>query len=36
MIRQEKIVEVRQRASIVEIISDFVTLKKTGRNHMGL
>lgn len=36
MIRQEKIVEIRQRASIVEVISDFVTLKKTGRNHMGL
>jgi DNA primase len=36
MIRQEKIVEIRQRASIVEVISDFVTLKKAGRNHMGL
>ena len=36
MISQEKIVEIRHRASIVEVISDFVTLKKTGRNHMGL
>jgi DNA primase len=36
MIKQEKIVEVRDRASIVEIISDYVTLKKTGRNYMGL
>ncbi len=36
MISQEKIVEIRQRASIVEVISDFVTLKKAGRNHMGL
>jgi DNA primase len=36
MIKQDKIIEVRDRASIVEIISDFVTLKKTGRNYMGL
>jgi DNA primase len=36
MIKQEKIVEVRDRASIVEIISDYVTLKKSGRNYMGL
>ncbi|MGN6720858.1 MAG: DNA primase, partial [Candidatus Binatia bacterium] len=28
--------EIRQRASIVEVISDYVTLKKAGRNHMGL
>ena len=36
MINQEKIVEIRQRASIVEVISDYVPLKKAGRNHMGL
>jgi DNA primase len=36
MIKQEKIVEVRDRASIVEVISDYVTLKKAGRNYMGL
>lgn len=36
MIKQEKIIEVRDRASIVEIISDYVTLKKAGRNYMGL
>ena len=36
MIKQEKIIEVRDRASLVEIISDYVTLKKAGRNYMGL
>ena len=36
MISQEKITEIRNRASIVEVISDYVTLKKSGRNHMGL
>jgi DNA primase len=36
MISQEKIAEIRNRASIVEVISDYVTLKKAGRNHMGL
>ena len=36
MIGQDKIIEIRDRASIVEVISDYVTLKKTGRNHMGL
>ena len=36
MISQEKIAEIRTRASIVEVISDYVTLKKSGRNHMGL
>ena len=36
MISPEKITEIRQRASIVEVISDYVTLKKAGRNHMGL
>jgi len=36
MITQEKISEIRQRASIVEVISDYVPLKKAGRNQMGL
>jgi DNA primase len=36
MITQEKIAEIRARASIVEVISDYVTLKKVGRNHIGL
>jgi len=36
MIKQEKISEIRDRASIVEVLSDYVTLKKTGRNYMGL
>jgi DNA primase len=36
MIKQEKIAEIRDRASIVEVISDCVTLKKAGRNYMGL
>ena len=36
MISQDKIIEIRDRASIVEVISDYVTLKKAGRNHMGL
>src|ERR1051325_6336882 len=36
MIQQDKILEIRNRASIVEIISDYVTLKKAGRNNTGL
>jgi DNA primase len=36
MITQDKIAEIRSRASIVEIISDYVTLKKAGRNYLGL
>jgi DNA primase len=36
MIKPEKIIEVRDRASIVEVISDHVTLKRTGRNYTGL
>jgi len=36
MISQDKIAEIRSRASIVEVISDYVTLKKAGRNHLGL
>jgi DNA primase len=36
MITEEKISEIRDRASIVEVISDHLTLKKAGRNHLGL
>ncbi|MGH7830300.1 MAG: DNA primase, partial [Candidatus Binatia bacterium] len=36
MITEEKLAEIRERASIVEVISDHLTLKKTGRNHLGL
>jgi DNA primase len=36
MISQDKITEVRNRASIVEVIGDYVPLKKAGRNHLGL
>jgi DNA primase len=36
LIPGEKIDEVRQRASIIEVVSDFVSLKKTGKNHLGL
>src|ERR1041385_6797523 len=33
---RDKVIEVRERASIVEIVSRYVTLRRTGRNHMGL
>jgi DNA primase len=36
MIKQETITQIRDRASIVEVVSDYVTLKKAGRNYMGL
>jgi DNA primase len=36
MIPEEKILEIRDRASIVEVVSDYLTLKKAGRNHLGL
>jgi DNA primase len=36
MIPEEKILEIRDRASILEVISDYLTLKKAGRNHLGL
>ncbi len=36
MIKQDKISQIRERASIVEVVSDYVTLKRTGRNYMGL
>lgn len=36
MIPDEKIAEVRERAGIVEVISDYITLKKSGANYLGL
>ena len=36
MIPEEKILQIRDRASIVEVISDYLTLKKAGRNYLGL
>lgn len=33
---EEKVSEIRDRSSILEVVSDYVTLKKTGRNHKGL
>jgi DNA primase len=36
MIGEAKIAEIRARASIVEVVSDYLTLKKAGRNHVGL
>lgn len=32
----EKISEIRNRANILDVVSDYVSLKKTGRNHKGL
>jgi len=36
MIPDEKIAEVRERAGIVEVISDYMSLKKSGANFQGL
>jgi DNA primase len=36
MIPQEKIDEIRERTNIVEIVSEYVPLKKNGKNHIGL
>ena len=33
---EEKVSEIRDRSSIVEVISDYVTLKKAGKNYRGL
>lgn len=33
---EEKISEVRDRSSILEVVSDYVSLKKAGRNYKGL
>ena len=32
----ETVSEVRERANILEVVSDYVSIKKTGRNHKGL
>lgn len=36
LIPDDKIAEVRSRADIVEIIGEYVTLRKAGRDHVGL
>jgi len=36
LITKEQIEEVRDRASIVEVVSDFVPLKRKGHNYLGL
>lgn len=36
MIADEKISEIRERSSIVEVISDHLTLRKVGRNYVGI
>lgn len=33
---EDKVSEIRERASILEVVSDYVSLKKTGKNHKGL
>ncbi len=33
---EEKVSEIRDRSSILEVVSDYVTLKKTGKNYKGL
>jgi DNA primase len=35
-IPEDKIKEIKEKASIVEVVSDFVALRKAGRNHLGL
>lgn len=35
-ISEEKIAEVRERAGIVEVVSDYISLKKSGANYQGL
>jgi DNA primase len=35
-IPEGKIAEIKERARIVEVISDFVSLKKSGKNYLGL
>ncbi len=36
MISEGKILEIRERSSIVEVISDHLALKRVGRNYLGL
>jgi DNA primase len=33
---EEKVSEIRDQSSILEVVSDYVTLKKAGKNHRGL
>ena len=33
---EEKVSEIRDRSSILEVVSDYVTLKKSGKNYKGL
>jgi DNA primase len=33
---EEKVSEIRDRSSILEVVSDYVTLKKAGKNYRGL
>ena len=33
---EEKVTEIRERSSILEVVSDYVSLKKAGKNHRGL
>ncbi|APG44964.1 CHC2 zinc finger domain-containing protein [Syntrophotalea acetylenica] len=35
-IAEDKVEQIRTRADIVEVISDYVSLKRSGRNHVGL
>jgi DNA primase len=35
-IPEGKIAEIKDRASIIEVVSDFVSLKKSGKNYLGL
>ncbi|MBI4496097.1 MAG: DNA primase [Deltaproteobacteria bacterium] len=35
-IPEDKIAEIKARASILEVVSDFLSVKKAGRNHLGL
>lgn len=35
-IPQAKITEIREKASIVAVVSDFLSLKKSGKNYLGL
>ncbi|OGP57386.1 MAG: DNA primase [Deltaproteobacteria bacterium RBG_13_52_11b] len=33
---EDKVSEIRERSNILEVVSDYVTLKKAGKNHRGL
>src|SRR5512136_1133971 len=36
LLSEEKVSEIRDRSSIVEVVSDYVSLKKAGKNYRGL